>query len=74
MIFACRDHSPVTIHQSSITISGATVSDPLNDVITEAYGMRQAEREDALRILAKKKSRATLIERVDETVGLGCLR
>ena len=50
------------------------MSDPLNDVITEAYGMRQAEREDALRILAKKKSRATLIERVDETVGLGCLR
>lgn len=46
------------------------MSDPLNDVITEAYGMRQAERDDALRILGKKKSRATLIELVDEAVGL----
>ena len=50
------------------------MSDPFNDVIPEAYGMRQAEREDALRILAKKKSRATLIELVDEMIGLGCLR
>ena len=51
-------------------LTQATMSDPLNDIITEAYGMRQAEREDALRILAKKKSRATLIELVDEAVGL----
>ncbi|MEZ4834543.1 MAG: YkgJ family cysteine cluster protein [Caldilineaceae bacterium] len=46
------------------------MSDPLNEVITEAYGMRQAEREQALRILSKKKSRARLIELVDEAVGL----
>ncbi len=46
------------------------MTNPLDDLLTEAYGMRQAERANALTILGKKKSRSALIELVDDAVGL----
>jgi Fe-S-cluster containining protein len=46
------------------------MNDPLQDLLATAYGLRQKERQAATGILAKKKSGATLIELVDEAVGL----
>lgn len=40
------------------------------DLLADAYELRQIERETATEILARKKSRARLIELVDEAVGL----
>jgi Fe-S-cluster containining protein len=40
------------------------------DLLAEAYHLRQAERETANEILGKRKSRARLIELVDEAAGL----
>lgn len=43
--------------------------DPMQEVLASAYGLRLAQREAAGEILAKKKSRARLIELVDDAVG-----
>jgi Fe-S-cluster containining protein len=45
------------------------MTDPMQEVLASAYGLRLAERETAGEILAKKKSRARLIELVDDAVG-----
>jgi Fe-S-cluster containining protein len=45
------------------------MSDPMQEVLASAYGLRLAEREAAGAILARKKSRARLIELVDDAVG-----